>query len=141
MTQLLSSINGGDCNDPAAHNALSSRILLDNCANVSSASSELAPNSLRLSDKPTRVSCNAGSVDLDHDITYGGFVFKANDNSQENILSQGDLEDAGYRVQYDSDWGYYKVSNIYTTITPTLDVFRGELSFPQDQQVEQWPEP
>ena len=110
LTQLLSSINGGDGNDPAARNALSSRILLDNCANVSSASSVLAPNSLRLSNKPTRVSCNAGFVDLDHDITYGGFDFKANDNSQENILSQGDLEDAGYRVQYDSNWGYYKVS-------------------------------
>ena len=33
------------------------------------------------------------------------------------------------------------IFSIYRMITPTLDVFQGELSFPQDQQVEQWPEP
>ena len=31
--------------------------------------------------------------------------------------------------------------NIYTVIPPTLGGFRGELSFPRDQQVEQRPEP
>ena len=32
-------------------------------------------------------------------------------------------------------------AKFYTVITSTLDVFRGELSFPQDKPVEQWPEP
>ena len=34
-----------------------------------------------------------------------------------------------------------KILKFYTVNTPTLDVFRGELSFPQDKPVEQWPEP
>ena len=63
------------------------RILMDNCANVSTASSALAPNSLTPSEKPVRVSCNAGSVDLDREITYRGFNFKVNEDSQENVLS------------------------------------------------------
>lgn len=89
----------------------SSRILMDkNCVNNNTASSALAPDSLRLSEKPVRVSCNAGSVDLDHEIMFGGFNFKANDKSQDNVLSQGDLEAAGHKVEYNSDWGYYKVS-------------------------------
>ena len=33
------------------------------------------------------------------------------------------------------------IFNIYTVITPTLGVLRGELSFPQEKQVEQWPKP
>ena len=37
--------------------------------------------------------------------------------------------------------GSARIFNIYTVITPTLGVLRGELSFPQDKQVEQWPEP
>ena len=34
-----------------------------------------------------------------------------------------------------------EILKFYTVITSTLDVFRGELSFPQDKPVEQWPEP
>ena len=37
--------------------------------------------------------------------------------------------------------GWMLIFNIYTVIPPTLGGFRGELSFPRDQQVEQRPEP
>ena len=104
LSQILSTTIW-DRNDPPTD-----RILMDNCANVSTASSALAPDSLTQSEKPVRVSCIAGFVNLDHEITYGGFAFKAHDELQENVLSQGDLEAAGYRVQYDSEWGHYKVS-------------------------------
>ena len=36
---------------------------------------------------------------------------------------------------------HFQNLKFYTVITSTLDVFRGELSFPQDKPVEQWPEP
>ena len=103
LSQMLSTTINDRDNTPA------DRILMDNCANVSTASSALAPDSLTRSERPVRVSCNAGFVDLDHEITYGGFAFKVNDQSEENVLSQGEVEATGHRVQYGSDWGYYKV--------------------------------
>ena len=109
LSQMLSATIQ-DWDDPPSSSTLSTRILMDNCANVSTASSALAPQSLKPAAKPVRVSCNAGFVDLDHEITYGGFDFKVNDQSEENVLSQGEVEATGHRVQYDSDWGYYKVS-------------------------------
>ena len=48
------------------------------------------------------------------------------------------------KMMADEDKGKKEVDKIlkfYTVITSTLDVFRGELSFPQDKPVEQWPEP
>lgn len=89
---------GGQAGEVAKN--LLKHILLDNCANVSSASSAITNGKTRKSNRPIRVGCNARDVTLDKELTFGRADFHVNDDSLENVLSVCDTKKLGYRIRY-----------------------------------------